>query len=603
MNRQEFSTGRLHASRVLQELCSLRHLESLCDGLVRLSDGSVKVNKAVLASGCPYFRVLFEFEEGSQQGLNRTAEPTLDITCATFQVILDFIYTGKVVIDNDNIEEILKASDLLLMTDLKELCIQYLLGKIDVDNCLGVLQFAQQFSCPRLVHYVKDFICEHFKHRQIVRTDEFRALSEERLKELLAQDGLSVKSEVDILTALVVWLNSNLSATPDIESLVTTCLRESSDLNYDPKFQRALQDLRASVPPWDSPGAEGIRDALRKTRRIRSIRERGTKTVVACCDGKAAVYLVDVLDSGKHCSSHVMLPPMLVPRIRPALIVEGGYLFVLGGMRPGKEKQMTSDVQRYDPTTNTWMLMSPMPYCCCSPHVVSHAGKLYVMGGFNDEVELEIPNLEEFDIYTNKWRSLPPIPNVRCGAAVAVADGKIYYIGGSPWREPPIGSLYFKVLDAVEVFCIMEEIWMAGPPLKVRRSHAAAVSHNGTVFVIGGTRPIECPSAQGQLKVTGTEALFSDSPVGWTQFPNYTVPNEAKIHTRALADKDHILIIGNADLTDVQRFNSFLLEGSGWTVPPGCESILRSGTKAFHSYALLTLPAAAMQQLRSEDTE
>lgn len=59
---------------------------------------------------------------------------------------------------------------------------------------------------------------------------------------------------------------------------------------------------------------------------------------------------------------------------------------MLGGMRPGKEKHMTSDVQRYDPTTNTWMLMSPMPYCCCSPHVVSHAGKLYVMGGFNDEV-------------------------------------------------------------------------------------------------------------------------------------------------------------------------------------------------------------------------
>lgn len=65
------------------------------------------------------FRILFEFEEGAQQGNNRTAEPTLDITCATFELILDFIYTGKVVIDNDSIEEILKASDLLLMTDLK----------------------------------------------------------------------------------------------------------------------------------------------------------------------------------------------------------------------------------------------------------------------------------------------------------------------------------------------------------------------------------------------------------------------------------------------------------------------------------------------------
>lgn len=75
-----------------------------------------------------------------------------------------------------------------------------------------------------------------------------------------------------------------------------------------------------------------------------------------------------------------------------------------------------------------------------------------------NQVELEIPNLEEFDIYTNKWRSLPPIHNVRRGAAVAVADGKIYYIGGTPWREPPVGSLYFKVLDAVEIFCIKEEV-------------------------------------------------------------------------------------------------------------------------------------------------
>lgn len=111
--------------------------------------------------------------------------------------------------------------------------------------------------------------------------------------------------------------------------MVTTCLRESSDLSYDPKFQRALQDLRASAPPWDSPGADRVRDALRKTRRIRSIRERGTKTVLACCDGQAGIYLVDVLGSGKHSGSHVVLPPLLVPRFRPSLVVEGESLSFL----------------------------------------------------------------------------------------------------------------------------------------------------------------------------------------------------------------------------------------------------------------------------------
>lgn len=66
-----------------------------------------------------HFRVLYEFEEDAQQGLHRTAEPMLEITCKTFEVILDFIYTGHIVLDFENIQDILQASDLLLMTELK----------------------------------------------------------------------------------------------------------------------------------------------------------------------------------------------------------------------------------------------------------------------------------------------------------------------------------------------------------------------------------------------------------------------------------------------------------------------------------------------------
>lgn len=47
---------------------------------------------------------------------------------------------------------------------------------------------------------------------------------------------------------------------------------------------------------------------------------------------------------------------------------------------------------------------------------------------------------------------------MRHGAALAVSDGKIYFIGGSPWIELPDGSPYYRVLDAVEIFCIKEEV-------------------------------------------------------------------------------------------------------------------------------------------------
>lgn len=51
-----------------------------------------------------------------------------------------------------------------------------------------------------------------------------------------------------------------------------------------------------------------------------------------------------------------------------------------------EDRKPRNEVQRYDPTTNTWTLQAPMPYAACFPKVVALAGKLYVTGGYDDEV-------------------------------------------------------------------------------------------------------------------------------------------------------------------------------------------------------------------------
>ena len=73
------------------------------------------------------YRVLFQFEEESQHGKVTTVEPELDMTVESFKVILDYIYTGRISLNNENIQDILQASDLLLMTDLKVSFIFYFL--------------------------------------------------------------------------------------------------------------------------------------------------------------------------------------------------------------------------------------------------------------------------------------------------------------------------------------------------------------------------------------------------------------------------------------------------------------------------------------------
>ena len=60
------------------------------------------------------------------------------------------------------VKDILQAADILLMSDLKELCCDYLESCITVGNCIGIREFAEQFSCPRVLFAATSFMDEHF---------------------------------------------------------------------------------------------------------------------------------------------------------------------------------------------------------------------------------------------------------------------------------------------------------------------------------------------------------------------------------------------------------------------------------------------------------
>ena len=59
-------------------------------------------------------------------------------------------------------EMLLQAADLLLMESLKSLCCDYLEQCITTSNCIGIRDFSECYSCPRVLHVVLTFIDEHF---------------------------------------------------------------------------------------------------------------------------------------------------------------------------------------------------------------------------------------------------------------------------------------------------------------------------------------------------------------------------------------------------------------------------------------------------------
>lgn len=109
----------------------------------------------------------------------------------------------KITLNEETIQDMVQASDLLLMTDLKALCCQFLESCITAENCIGIRLFSLRY-CLYHVHYVAtEFLQTHFG--DVARSEEFRELPPTQLCELLSMEKLNIGKEEHVLEAVVRW--------------------------------------------------------------------------------------------------------------------------------------------------------------------------------------------------------------------------------------------------------------------------------------------------------------------------------------------------------------------------------------------------------------
>ena len=79
------------------------------------------------------------------------------------------------------------------------------------------------------------------------------------------------------------------------------------------------------------------------------------------------------------------------------------------------------------------------------------------------------------------WRELAPLPLARAGCAVGVLQGELVVAGGTYWQE---GRKFW--CEKVDSFDPATNRWPARAPLPRPGGDAAAVAHEGTLYVFGG---------------------------------------------------------------------------------------------------------------------
>lgn len=172
---------------------------------------------------------------------------------------------------------------------------------------------------------------------------------------------------------------------------------------------------------------------------------------------------------------------MPADRARGASVVGawGGAIYIAGGLHGRLPVRW---VDRFDPATEQWRPLPPMP------REVDHAvggvigDALYVAGGRAGLISAHVADLDVLDLTAATWSAGPPMPTSRGGAAGAVRNGALFVIGGEGNPQNPPSNLF----DAVESFDPAEGQWRTHPAITPPRHGMGAATVDGRIYVPGG---------------------------------------------------------------------------------------------------------------------
>jgi len=175
-------------------------------------------------------------------------------------------------------------------------------------------------------------------------------------------------------------------------------------------------------------------------------------------------------------------------------VAAGGKFYVFGGLAPGwKPKAM---VYEYDPAGDTWTKKKNMPLPSHHVALAELNGRIYVIGGFKypdagKPAWQPIDNTWEYDPGSDTWKALAPMPSKRGSPNAVVHNGKIYVIGGAGVHPGSKAvdihpARPHRALSTNEVYDPSTNTWEARNPMPTARNHAAAGMVNNKIYVIGG---------------------------------------------------------------------------------------------------------------------
>jgi len=452
-----------HYSKSYLKLNDMRKNSFLCDVILVTNGNEFPAHKNVLASCSPYFQAMFTcFEESKQHRIILK-----DIDPKALELLLEYIYTSKIQITEDNVQTLLPAANLLQLTDVKDASCEFLLTQLYPTNCLGIRAFADLHCCVDLMNLADKYIAQHFC--DVVDGEEFLTLTYQDVIRLISCDKLTVSSEEKVYECVMAWVNYD----PDTRKEKLPFLMENVRL---PLLSQdyLVQHVEENILMRSNPACQNL---LIEALKYHLLREE------------------------QKCFFQS-------PRIRPRLPIElPKVLLVVGGQSP----KAIRGVECYDFEAERWYPLAEMPTRRCRAGLALVLGRVYAVGGFNGS--LRVRTVDSYEPNRDKWFSAAEMESRRSTLGVAVLNNSIYAVGGFD------GSGGLKTAEKYDPLTLE---WQSISPMSTRRSSVGVGVMNGLIYAVGGydgasrhcLSSVECYNAETDSWSTVTEMTCRRSGAG-----------------------------------------------------------------------------------------
>uniref|UniRef100_A0A8C6W465 Kelch-like 35 n=1 Tax=Nannospalax galili TaxID=1026970 RepID=A0A8C6W465_NANGA len=508
-----------HAQRVLQTLNAYRRSGTLTDVVLRAGGRDFPCHRAALSAASVHFRGLFTAGRAERIPAVVPVGPDTPGAAAALAVVLDYVYGAGVRLRaEDEAAAVLALAERLGVAGLRGACARFLEGRLRVANSLALRRVAATFSLFPLAERCGHVLRQAFA--EVARHADFLELAPDEVVALLADPALGVAREEPVFEAVMRWVRHDaparrgqlrrllehvrlpllapayflqkvesdelLQACGDCRPLLLearACFilgREAGALRARPRRFMDLAEVIVVIGGCDRKGllklpfADAYHPESQRWTPLPSL-PGYTRSEFATCVLRNDIYVSgghinsrDVWMFSSHLHTWIKVASMHKGRWRHKMAALQGQLFTVGGF---DGLQRLHSVERYDPFSNTWAAVAPLPEAVSSAAVAPCAGHLYVIGGAGQD-GANTDKVQCFDPKEDQWSLRSPAPfSQRCLEAVSLED-TIYVVGG--------------LMSKIFTYDPGTDIWGEAADLPTPVESCGVTACDGKVYILGG---------------------------------------------------------------------------------------------------------------------